>query len=458
MLVFKANESALPIELVSSKGVKAWKEKQNELTLVWAERSKFKGNANHFFTVPNADGFPSKVIAGLGKSASVESIGALSQRLPPGDYRLENVQSEDVYPLGLGWGMGAYKFTKYKTSKELQKKKKPRLFLDPIYENINDELTSINLARDLINTSAGDMLPDQLEQAFREVASKFGLEPSVIRGEDLLKNGFRTIHSVGRASTSEPRLLQFTWGDENAPKIAILGKGVCFDSGGLDLKSAAGMREMKKDMAGSAIALGLSQLIMARQLNVRLHLLIPAVENAVAGNSYHPGDVIHTYKGTTVEVGNTDAEGRLILCDALALATESEPELMVDFATLTGAARTALGSEISAMFCNDDEVAEGLMQSSKHTLDPLWRLPLYSGYKRTLKDSIADMSNIGSMTMGGAITAALFLEHFVDKIPWVHFDLMGSNTRARPAHPAGGEAMALRAVYHYLHDRYGAVD
>lgn len=454
MLVFESSENATPIELVSASDIKEWRKNQSDLVLAWADRSKFKGSANHYFTVPDERGFPARVVAGIGKSVNVESIGSLSQRLPAGEYCLDDVDPASIYTLALGWGMGSYQFSKYKT-KEKKPDDKPRLFVGPDHASINEELSSMNLARDLINTSAGDLLPDQLESAVEDVCSKFDVSLNVTRGDELLRAGFRTIHSVGRASCSDPRLLDFTWGNDDSPKVAILGKGVCFDSGGLDLKSAAGMREMKKDMAGAAITLGLAQLIMYRNLNVHLRVLIPAVENAVSSNAYHPGDVITTYKGTTVEVGNTDAEGRLILCDALALAAESQPELMIDFSTLTGAARTAVGADISAMFSNDDEVANGLLEAGNDVLDPIWRLPLYDGYRESLKKSIADLSNIGSQSMGGAITAALFLEHFVAGTPWVHFDLMGSNTSTRPAHPSGGEAMALRAVFHYLQQRYG---
>ncbi|MCY3885871.1 MAG: leucyl aminopeptidase family protein [Gammaproteobacteria bacterium] len=456
MLVFERPENATPIELVSASDIDDWRGQQSELVLAWANRSKFKGSANQFFSVPDETGFPQRVVAGTGKTVSVESIGSLSQRLPAGNYYLADPDPDSVYALSLGWGMGAYEFTQYKTEKK-KSDTNVCLYIDPKYQSVCEELDSMNLARDLINTSAGDLLPDQLEIAVQNVCDQFDTSLNVVRGDDLLERGFRTIHSVGRASYSQPRLLHFNWGPEDAPKVAILGKGVCFDSGGLDLKSAAGMREMKKDMAGAAITLGLAQLIMYRNLNVRLHALIPAVENAVSSNAYHPGDVITTYKGTTVEVGNTDAEGRLILCDALALAAEDKPELMVDFSTLTGAARTAVGSEISAMFSNNDKVANALLEAGDQTRDPIWRLPLYSGYRGFLKKSLADLSNIGSESMGGAITAALFLEHFVDEIPWVHFDLMGSNTRTRPAHPFGGEAMALRAVFHYLNERYGTI-
>lgn len=456
MLVFDATtDSAKPIELVSSNALQSWLDQTSDRTRAWASQAKFKGEANEFFSIPDNSGVPSSVVVGMGKQASIASIGALAHKLPPGRYYLKNAAPEDTYVLALGWGMGAYRFKKYLT-KDDQAEESAQLLIDPKFASVQDELDSLTLSRDLINIPAGDMLPDNLENAVRKVAVKFGLNLSVTKGDQLLEAGYRTIHAVGRASVSEPRLLDFSWGNEHAPKLTILGKGVCFDSGGLDIKNAAGMREMKKDMAGSAIALGLAHLIMARKLRVRLRLLIPAVENAISSNAYHPGDIIHTYKGTTVEIGNTDAEGRLILCDALTLGAEDKPELMIDFATLTGAARVALGPELPAMFCNRDEVAEGLLKSGLSTDEPVWRLPLFNNYRAMLKSPIADMSNIGSQPMGGAITAALYLEHFVNDVPWVHFDLMGSNRRTRPAHPEGGESSVLRGVFHYLHERFGS--
>ena len=273
---------------------------------------------------------------------------------------------------------------------------------------------------------------------------------TVVKGDELVKRGFRTIFAVGKASVFEPRLMDLRWGDSQNPKLTLLGKGVCFDSGGLDLKSAAGMRSMKKDMGGAAIAIGLAKLIMARKMPVHLRLLIPAVENAVHGNAYRPGDVIKTYKGSTVEIGNTDAEGRLILCDALALAVEEKPKLMIDFATLTGAARTAVGAEISAMFSTSDEIAMQLEEAGRTVKDYIARLPLHQGYRSSLNSPVADICNISSAAGGGAITAALFLQHFVADTPWVHFDVGAWNSRTLPARPVGGEAMGLRATFHFL--------
>lgn len=454
MLVFKENPEARSIELVSKKQVKKWLAAQNSLVKTWAERFKFKGNANHFFTIPDKESNPGRVVVGIGDKPTIESIGSLPNSLPADDYRLENVSDEDLYTYALGWGLGAYKFRKYKKPDE--KSKSARLFVGNAVESVEDEIQAMTLARDLINTPAGDLLPHNMEESARKLCERHDVDPVVTTGEELLESGFRTIHAVGRASVSAPRLIDFSWGDPENPKVTLLGKGVCFDSGGLDLKSAAGMRSMKKDMGGAAIALGLSHLIMARNLPVRLRVLVATVENAVSANAYHPGDIIRTYKGTTVEVGNTDAEGRLILCDALALAAEEKPDLMIDFTTLTGAARTAVGPEISAMFSNNDEIAQAIEEAGEEVLDPIWRLPLYDGYRRFLKSSIADMSNIGSESSGGAITAALYLQHFVDKVPWVHFDLLASNPSTRPARPEGGEAMALRATYRFLESSYAA--
>ncbi len=454
MLIFdKPSDDALPIDLVSKEKNVEFLESCDEATRQWARLAKFEGKTNQFFYAPDTDGNPAGVFVGSGSEISIDTLGYMSQRLESGSFYLRNAPENHIYELTLGWGMGAYTFDKY--MKTPLSEKRAKLYVDPTYNHIADELDSINLARDLINTGAGDLLPDQMEEAVTNVSTEYGANLEVTRGDDLLERGFRTIHAVGRASVSAPRLMDMTWGSESDPKITILGKGVCFDSGGLDIKSAAGMRDMKKDMGGSAMALGLARLIMARKLKVRLRLLIPAVENAIAGNAYRPGDVIKTYKGTTVEIGNTDAEGRLILCDALKLAADDKPELMIDFATLTGAARVALGPDVGAMFCNNDEMANGMIKHSKSTGEPIWRLPLHDGYRKALKSKVADLSNIGNISMGGAITAALFLEHFVEDTPWAHFDVMASNTSAKPAHPQGGEGSLLRVPFGYLHERYG---
>jgi leucyl aminopeptidase len=315
-------------------------------------------------------------------------------------------------------------------------------------------ISSVTLARDLINTPAGDLLPSTLAAAVQRVAAEFDAHFSVTVGDELIQAGHGAIHAVGRASVDAPRLADLSWGDPSHPHVVLIGKGVCFDSGGLDIKPAAGMRSMKKDMGGAAIALGLARLIMANRLPVHLRLLIPAVENAIAGNAFRPGDVLRTHKGITVEIDNTDAEGRLVLCDALSLAVTQDPVLVVDYATLTGAARTAVGPEIAAMFTNDDTVAAGIEAAARRTDDAVWRLPLHADYAPMLKSTIADTVNSAASPYAGAITAALFLEKFVDSTPWVHFDVMAWNVRDRPGRPEGGEAMALRAVFDYLASRF----
>jgi leucyl aminopeptidase len=299
------------------------------------------------------------------------------------------------------------------------------------------------------------MTPDTLALEAARLADDYQAKIEVTLGDELLNAGFRTIHAVGRAAAVAPRLIDLTWGDSAHPRITIIGKGVCFDSGGLNLKPAASMRNMKKDMGGAAQALGLAQMIMATGLPIRLRVLIAAVENAVAGNAYRPGDIIKTYKGLTVEIDNTDAEGRLVMCDALALAAEEKPELIIDFSTLTGSARSALGPEVGAMFSNNDEVAQGLASAGADNDDDVWRLPLHQPYRAMIDSKVADMVNSASSPMAGAITAALFLEPFVDGCNWAHFDIHAFNVRPRPARPEGGEATGARAVFGYLQNRYG---
>jgi leucyl aminopeptidase len=302
------------------------------------------------------------------------------------------------------------------------------------------------------------MLPDSLERAARAVASTFGAEVRVIAGDELLSANYPMIHAVGRASTTAPRLIDFTWGQPSAPKVTLVGKGVCFDSGGLDLKPSSAMLLMKKDMGGAAVVLGLAQMIMAAKLPMRLRVLIPAVENAVSGNAFRPGDVLKTRKGISVEIGNTDAEGRLVLGDALTEAVSEEPALLIDCATLTGAARTALGPDLPAMFTDDETLARDLLAASENVHDPLWRLPLWRAYRKMIDSKIADINNAGDSPFAGAITAALFLKEFTKPKegtrPWVHLDLYAWNPSERPGRPAGGEGMAIRALYDMISKRF----
>ncbi len=445
MLIFEDNKDAIPIELVSSEILESWRSNQNENTLGWMVRTQFKGEANQHFFVPTTSGHPERVIAGIGERPSVSSIGDLPINLPPGNYRLNDADKAII----LGWGLGAYQFAAYKDMRAL-----PKLFVGHDMPDVTAELNSIRLCRDLINTPTSDMLPHHLEGAARKVATRHDATMDVTTGDDLLVRGLNIIHAVGRASSSAPRLIDMRWGDPSAPAITLVGKGVCFDSGGLDLKSHGNMRLMKKDMGGAATVLGLADLIMSRGLPLRIRVLIPAVENAVSANAFRPGDVLHSYLGLTVEIDNTDAEGRLILCDALALAAEENPAMIIDYATLTGAARSALGTELPAMFSNSDDLAKAVIDSALSVEDPVWRMPLYSDYRMLLKSKIADIVNSANSPYGGAITAALFLERFVGEVPWLHFDIMGWNLRKRPAHPEGGEAMALRAMFEFLQRRY----
>jgi leucyl aminopeptidase len=380
-------------------------------------------------------------------------LAPLPARLAPGHYRLVSDWSpRQRLQASLGWGLACYQFTAYlKSQSEM-----PSLALDEdIASDAERLLSAQSLVRDLINTPTEDMGPAHLADAVQAQADQFGAQVSVVQGVDLLTKNFPAIHAVGRAAGRAPRLVKLEWGAEDKPLLALCGKGVCFDTGGLNLKPAAGMALMKKDMGGAAHVLALARLIMQAQLPVRLLVLIPAVENSVSGNAYRPGDVIPTRKGLTVEIGNTDAEGRVVLADTLAYACESDPDLVIDFATLTGAARTAMGTDLPPIFSNDISIAKEIMAAGDTEEDPLWVFPLYQPYKELLKSQIADINNMSKTPLGGCITAALFLEYFVNaETNWVHIDTFGWNQTARSGRPLGGEALGLRAVFHYLKNRY----
>ena len=442
-------QAATPIALVKTSDFDAWLAAQSTAQQQWIQGNKFAATAGQHCWLLSSSGAPESVVAGWDGEASLATLGGLPFKLAEGCYSLNHPVDELQL---LGWGLGCYQFSKYK----VQEHTPAQLVLPTGADNdrLDNFVSAIGLVRDLINTPTADMLPSHLADEAAQVADTHGAECHIVVGADLLTEGYAAIHVVGRASEDAPRLIDITWGEADHPLIIAIGKGVCFDSGGLDIKSAAGMRNMKKDMGGAATALGLAQLIMSESLPVRLRVLIPAVENAIAGNAYRPGDVLNTYQGLTVEVDNTDAEGRLVLCDALALAAEAQPELMIDFATLTGSARSAVGPEIAAMFSNDDAAADGIHQAGVAIDDPVWRMPLHEGYRHMLDSKVADTVNSASSPYAGAITAALFLEKFVDDVPWVHFDIMGYNTRTRPGRPEGGEAMGLRSVFRYLEQRY----
>lgn len=434
-------------------GFEDWKSSASEYQKKWLGDSGFKASAGQSCALPGNDGSIETWLFGQGKKGWLYQLSSLADKLPAGVYRLDsNWTREQRLQASLGWGLSGYRFDRYKAND----KHRPGLVLE---EDIANEVRSLcaaqSLVRDLINTPTEDMGPAQLADAVRQEADHFKADCKLVTGDELLTRDFPAIHAVGRASNRAPRLIELTWGDEDAPQLTLVGKGVCFDTGGLDLKSAAGMLLMKKDMGGAAHALALAKLVMEQNLPVRLRLLIPAVENSVAGNAYRPGDIIPTRKGLSVEIGNTDAEGRVILSDALAYACEESPDLVIDFATLTGAARIALGADLPPIFSNQAEVAQGIQQAGDEVEDPLWTMPLYQPYNKLIETPIADLCNSGKSAFGGCITAALFLEHFVEPdIPWVHIDTYGWNQSDRPGRPQGGEALGLRAVFHYLRQRY----
>ncbi|MBL8512804.1 MAG: leucyl aminopeptidase family protein, partial [Betaproteobacteria bacterium] len=368
---------------------------------------------------------------------------ALPFALPAGHYAVQGGAPVDEFAAALGWQLGAYEFARYK------KPRTPATLVMPESTAVKHAIATaaaMATVRDLVNTPAEDMGPQHLADAARALATKHGARFRDIAGDDLLKENFPAIHAVGRASHRPPRVIELEWGDASHPRIAIVGKGVCFDTGGLDIKTADGMRQMKKDMGGAAHVVGIAQLIMELKLPVRLHAVIGAVENAIAGNAYRPGDIVPTRKGLQIEIGNTDAEGRVVLSDALSFAAESKPQLIIDFATLTGAARVALGPELPATYANDDAWFAKLEAASKQTRDPLWRMPLWQPYNAMIKSSIGDIVNTGG-PQAGSVTAALFLEHFVPRDQaWIHIDLFAWNPKAKPGRPEGGEAQTLRAV------------
>jgi len=381
-------------------------------------------------------------------------LAALSESLPEGTYKLA---SGEPGVGALGWLLGQHRFNTYRSKDEPERGS--RVLLTGEAAQIESQVRlaeATALVRDLVNTPAGDLGPAQIEQAVRQAATELGAQVRVTAGKDLIA-GYPLIAAVGRAATEAraPRLIELEWGKPDGPRVAIVGKGVCFDSGGLDLKSASGMRLMKKDMGGAAHALALARLVIAEKLPVRLHLLIPAVENAVSGAAYRPGDIIKSRAGTFVEIDNTDAEGRLVLADALTRAAEDKPELMVDFATLTGAARIALGPDLPAFFVTNDDLAAAAEAAAREADDPLWRMPLWEPYSEMLKSDIADIANSGGAPMAGCITAAMFLKRFVpDQIAWAHLDTYAWRDAARPGRPKGGDALGLRAIFGLLKRRY----
>ncbi|MCI0429304.1 MAG: leucyl aminopeptidase family protein [Rhodospirillales bacterium] len=448
-----APASAIPLRPLTNAALGAWLTAQEKRVAAWIEATRFTAAGGKTCLVPGAGGGLGEILVGLDQEDDLWAYGGLPTTLPEATYRLvedgldESAQSRAT----LGWALGTYAFTRYKA----REKGVARLvWPGKVDRGVIERTTkAVYLIRDLVNTPAGDMGPAELAEAAERVARAHGAAVTATVGEALIAANYPAIHAVGRASARAPRLVDLRWG-RAGPKITLVGKGVCFDSGGLDIKSASNMKLMKKDMGGAAHVLGLAQMIMAAQLPVRLRMLIPAVENSVSGDAYRPLDVINTRKGLTVEIGNTDAEGRIILCDALAEADRESPDLLVDFATLTGAARVALGPDLPALFSNHDATAEALLRHAERERDPLWRMPLFKPYRRGLDSKVADINNYWDSPFAGAISGALFLQEFVSPTtPWVHLDIMAWNTTSRPGRPEGGEAMGLRAVYALIAER-----
>jgi leucyl aminopeptidase len=419
----------------------------------WSSVMGFAAEPGSHCLLPSADGSLDQVLFGLGDEPLWE-WASLPEALPPGTYRLDARQSaSEATATALGWALETYRFQRYRTSEtDFARLIWPTAADRPAVERTVDATV---LVRDLINTPASDMGPAELADAIHAVGGRFSARCTTIVGDDLLTENYPAVHAVGRASTRAPRLVDLMWGDESAPKLTLVGKGVCFDSGGLDIKPANAMKLMKKDMGGAAVVLGLAQMVMAADLPLRLRLLVPAVENSISGNALRPMDVVRTRQGRSIEIGNTDAEGRVILADALAEAVAEEPALLIDCATLTGAARVALGTEIPALFSNDDGLAESIVARGHDRSDPVWRLPLWQGYRRHLRGKTAELTNAPDLPFAGAILAALFLAEFVgQRCPWAHLDMMAWNTEKRPGRPEGGEAMGMRALYAVIEDRF----
>ncbi|KQW70989.1 aminopeptidase [Phenylobacterium sp. Root77] len=449
-------EGAVPVHALCDKELAGFLDGRQAFVKAFAELSDFKAKAGQVLVVPDTAGAIDRVLLGLGEAGDAQSFRALAAKLPAGDYRIASAPAE-IAPdqIALAFALGSYRFDRYKKKGE----KHPRLVAGEGVDvaQVRSIAHACALARDMVNTPPNDMGPLQIETIAREIAEQHGASITVITGEGLLEANYPAVHAVGRAAVPEraPRMIEITWGEAGKPLIALVGKGVVFDTGGLDIKPAAGMRNMKKDMGGAAHALALGRMIMAASLPVRLAILVPVVENAISGDAMRPGDVLDSRKGLTIEVGNTDAEGRLILADALTRAGELEPALTIDLATLTGAARMALGPQLPPFYTDDDELAAQIEAAAQAVADPLWRMPLWKGYVDSIDSDVADIKNDSdAWAQAGSITAALFLQKFAPSGPWVHLDIFAWNPRGRPGWPSGGEAQSIRALYAMIAARF----
>jgi len=454
--------AARPLWLVPEKELDAWLATQDAATRTWLADLRFRGERHQVACIAAADGGARAAVLGLGNVASVEELepwhlAGAPDRLPAGVWAIANaLPAAGATAAALGWAHGSYRFNRYRTKPGTERAAAslvPPQLADMTY--VRRMAASLAMARDMINTPSADLTPERLAELALSMANGCGADARVVSGDALLE-GFPAIHAVGRAAESAPRLIDFSWGDPAAPRVTLVGKGVCFDSGGLDIKPPAGMLLMKKDMGGAACVLALARMIMESALPVRLRVLVPAVENAIAGNAYRPGDVLRTRKGLTVEVGNTDAEGRLVLCDALAAAEADEPDLLVDMATLTGAARIALGPELPALFGSKPGTVDALLRHGRALADPLWPMPLWDGYDDEISSKVADLNNVSGSTFAGAVIGGLFLRRFVAASrDWLHVDLYAWNGKDRPGRPVGAEPQAVRALFALLVERYG---
>jgi leucyl aminopeptidase len=454
-LLEQAEELSKPIIPLRKNDFENWFENQNQRVKNQVKLFNFGGSVGDHLTLLNDNGTIEKIICVISENKNPHDFAKLPTSLPNESFFLKSTDSELISACIIGWGFGCYFFNRYK----IDTNPKATLTIENLSSKYNHALEIVNatyLVRDLINTPADDMGPTELSDVVESMAKEHGAQFQSVVGEDLLEQNFPAIHLIGRASFKEPRLLSIDWGKANDPLICLVGKGVCFDTGGNNVKPATGMRNMKKDMGGAAHVLGLAQLIIKLNLPVRIKVLISAVENAISGNAHRQGDIVTTRSGKTVEIGHTDAEGRMVLSDALTYASEHNPELIVDFATLTGAARVALGADLPPVFSNESDFNTEIMASSNEVFDPLWPMPLYQPYKSQIVPDIADLRNTGSVPMGGCITAALFLQEFVDAdIPWVHIDTFGWSN-GRVGHPKGGDALGVLAMFNWISKRFGA--
>lgn len=455
-ILVKSSRTAIALDLIADGDFDAWRKGLDAAGQAWVGASGFQARPGAALLLPGANGKPASAALGVSSLDDFWAAGDGSRSLPKGVYKIRTKLSKaQATNIAIAWSLGAYSFDRYANKPGGRAKLVTPTGADA--KTVAAVADGVALGRDLIATPANDLGPEELAAAAKRLAAKFKAKFKVIVGDNLLKQNFPTIHAVGRASDRAPRLIEINWsGAARGPKVTLVGKGVCFDTGGLDLKSAAGMLNMKKDMGGAGNVLALAHMIMGAGLPVRLRVLVPAVENSVSGNAMRPLDIIKTRKGLTVEVGNTDAEGRLILCDAIALAMEDKPDLVIDCATLTGAARVALGPSLPALFCNDDALADDILSAGLAVDDPLWRLPLHKPYRKMLDSDAADLNNVSPGGFGGAITAALYLYAFAeDTAPWAHIDMMAWNNSSSPGRPKGPEAHSSRALFEMLRRRYG---